>query len=134
MDLRQHKNHKYIFIHRLVAKTFIPNPNNLPIINHKDNNPLNNCIDNLEWCTQSHNVKYAYKYGNAKPTNGCFKKGSIPYNRKKINQYDLNGNFIKTYISLKEAAIANSISRGNICSCLSNTRKTAGGFIWKYVN
>jgi hypothetical protein len=80
VDLKQNQKNKYISIHRLVAETFIPNPNNYPIINHKDNNPQNNCIDNLEWCTQSYNVKYAYKYGNAKPTSGCFKKGHNSHN------------------------------------------------------
>ena len=75
VDLKQNQKDKYMSIHRLVAEAFIPNPNNYPIINHKDNNPQNNCVENLEWCTQSYNVKYAYKYGNAKPTSGCFKKG-----------------------------------------------------------
>lgn len=80
VDLKQNQKDKYMSIHRLVAEAFIPNPNNYPIINHKDNNPQNNCVDNLEWCTQSYNVKYAYKYGNAKPTSGCFKKGHNSHN------------------------------------------------------
>ena len=53
------KNKKYEFVHRIVAKTFIPNPENKPIINHKDGNKLNNNIDNLEWCTQQENVIHA---------------------------------------------------------------------------
>ena len=48
-------------IHRLVASAFIPNPNNLPLINHKDENPRNNCAYNLEWCDNSYNVKYSAK-------------------------------------------------------------------------
>lgn len=80
VDLKQNQKDKYMSIHRLVAEAFIPNPNNYPIINHKDNNTQNNCVDNLEWCTQSYNIKYAYKYGNAKPTSGCFKKGHNSYN------------------------------------------------------
>lgn len=48
-------------IHRLVAKVFIPNPNNYPVINHKDENPLNNDVNNLEWCTQSYNLTYGNK-------------------------------------------------------------------------
>lgn len=49
------KNYK---VHRLVAQAFIPNPDNLPFINHKDENKLNNCVDNLEWCTREYNVNY----------------------------------------------------------------------------
>lgn len=48
-------------VHRLVAQAFIPNPNNLPLINHKDENPLNNRVENLEWCTNAYNVKYSAK-------------------------------------------------------------------------
>ena len=47
-----------LLVHRLVAETFIPNPNNYPIINHKDENPTNNCVDNLEWCTYQYNNTY----------------------------------------------------------------------------
>lgn len=47
-------------VHRLVAETYIPNPDNLPIVNHKDGNPLNNNVDNLEWCSQAYNVIHSY--------------------------------------------------------------------------
>lgn len=50
-------------LHRLIAEYFIPNPNNLPVINHIDNNPSNNSIENLEWCTQSHNIQHCFNQG-----------------------------------------------------------------------
>ena len=50
---------KHYKVHRLVADAFIPNPNNYPQVNHKDENPLNNCVDNLEWCTNQYNTKYS---------------------------------------------------------------------------
>ena len=54
---------KYYYVHRIVAKLFIPNPDNLPYINHKDGNKSNNCVDNLEWCTRSENEKHAWRIG-----------------------------------------------------------------------
>lgn len=56
--LFKNKHTKECFIHKLVAEVFIPNPDNLPQVNHKDENKTNNCVDNLEWCTPSYNVNY----------------------------------------------------------------------------
>ena len=64
------------YVHRLVAKAFIPNPENKPNINHKDCNVKNNCVDNLEWCTQSENVRYAVKCGR--------RVSNLPNARKKV--------------------------------------------------
>lgn len=57
------RKHIYRYVHRLVAETFLPNPDNLPQINHKDNDRANNCVDNLEWCTSEYNIAYREKYG-----------------------------------------------------------------------
>lgn len=61
---------KYVLVHILIANHFIENPNNLPIINHKDGNKKNNTIDNLEWCTWSHNNKHGYDTGLIKSLKG----------------------------------------------------------------
>lgn len=60
-----YKDHKFKLhsIHRLVAKAFIPNPFNLPVVHHLDDNPRNNCVDNLKWCTQKENVHYTIEAG-----------------------------------------------------------------------
>lgn len=134
VDLKRNQKDKYVSVHRLVAEAFLPNPNNLPEVNHKDSNPSNNNVKNLEWCTQSHNIKYAYKYGNAKPTKGCFQKGNIPYNRRKINQYSKNGEYLNTFNSVKEAGLYVNTVPSNINNCLSGNAKTAKGYIWKYAD
>lgn len=108
-------------VHRLVAETFIPNPLNLPCVNHKDENKSNNHVDNLEWCSVGYNNTYGTKIENTK------RKLS-----KTVYQYDLSGNFIKEWIGASYASEALSINKRQICSVCNNKRKTAGGFIWKY--
>lgn len=61
VSLHIEKKIKIVYVHRLVALAFIPNPYNLPQINHKDENPKNNCVDNLEWCDSKYNNNYGTK-------------------------------------------------------------------------
>jgi len=63
VGLSKNGKRKSYLIHRLVAKTYIPNPENKPDINHKDTNPLNNLVSNLEWCTKLENIQHAIKNG-----------------------------------------------------------------------
>ena len=60
----KNENRSQYRVHRIVAEAFIPNPNNLPEVNHKDNDRTNNCVDNLEWCTHEYNIQYSIDSGN----------------------------------------------------------------------
>lgn len=111
--------------HRLVAEAFIPNPNNYPCINHKDENRKNNNVENLEWCTYKYNINY----GNRTKKQI---RSHVPYKSVSVLQYDLNNNFIKEWKSIKEAEHYYNISKNTISQCCQKIQKTAGGFIWKY--
>lgn len=115
-------------VHRLVAINFLPNVYNLPCVNHIDGNKQNNRIDNLEWCTYKQNINHAIK------TNlRSFNMGGNP-NAKKINQYDMQGEFIKQWDCMKEITNKLKISKYKIYNCCIGKSKTANGYIWKYAN
>lgn len=110
--------HKQLLVHRLVAETFLPNPQNLPQINHKDENKKNNCVENLEWCS----AKYNINYGNHNEMVG--KK-----HRKKVYCVELD----RVFESIRLAAKEFNLSDTNISKCCRGKYKTTGGFHWKYV-
>ena len=135
---------KHYSVHRLVAINFIPNPKNLPVVNHKDRNKENNCINNLEWCTQKYNVNYAdahkktveaFKRANA--NRGITRKAQDTKNRLKsgayeraVRQVDIStGEVLNTFRSISEAR---RMTRINHIHCvLSGRRKKAGGYFWE---
>ena len=110
-----------IAVHRLVAQAFIPNPNNYPYINHKDENPQNNNVNNLEWCTP----KYNSNYGNC-PTKIGNKLG------KAIVGISKDKSSIVQFKSISEAGRCLNINFRNISLCLNNKRKFAGNYKWFY--
>ena len=113
---------KYYRLNRLVAQAFIPNPNELPIVNHKDEDKLNNNVNNLEWCTQKYNVNYGDGINKRK------NKMSI-----KIIQYDLEDNYIKTWNSINDA-VRHYNGNTQICQCCKGKRNNANGYKWKYTD
>ncbi len=126
-------------IHRLVAKVFIPNPNNYPVINHKDENPLNNDVNNLEWCTQSYNLTYGNKRTKENITKSLKNSVNAP---KIVQQFSLTGELINEFPSALSAGKFTGIASSHIRDCCNNKTiikekysyhcRTAGGFIWKY--
>lgn len=114
------------YIHRLVAQAFIPNPDNLPEVNHIDGNKLNNAADNLEWCDRAENERHAYK-------SGLKKVGEGNVLSKKIAQYTLDGVLVKTYPNArfvkKELGYEDSVIR----RCARRVIETVYGFKWQYI-
>lgn len=104
-------------VHRLVAEAYIPNPNNLPEVNHKDENKQNPCANNLEWCTRKHNVNY----GNRNHYSKSSKK-------KPCICIELNKTFDSPLTASKEFGITYS----SVAKSCRDAIKTAGGYHWKY--
>ena len=124
--LYQGKGYVYTTVHRLMGVTFLFNPSKLPMINHKDCIRHNNSIDNIEWCT----AKYNSNYGN------CPQKIAASLS-KPVLKFDLEGNFICEYSSIKNAALSIrdysiKTARGTIGECCLNHMKTAYGYVWKF--
>lgn len=106
-------------VHRLVAQAFIPNPNNLPEVNHKDENKLNNHVSNLEWCTTQYNINYGTH--NARMS-------------KSKNKPILCVETGVEYTSILEAEKLTGINKSSLSNCCRGIFKTAGGYHWRYVD
>jgi len=108
-----------IYIHRLVAECFLPNPESLPEINHKDNNPLNNNISNLEWCSRKYNLRYKEKYG-------IPAKESVP--KLPVYAVELKTQKVLWFESQNEAERSLGVAQQSISAVLKGKLKTAGGY------
>lgn len=119
---------KSFAVHRLVAEAFIPNPENKLQVSHLDENPLNNNALNLAWATAKENCNYG------KRNERVFKAGVV--RPSKVSMYSKDGVFIKKFNSLCEAGlyIGKGKNHSAISACARGKRKTAYGFIWKYIN
>ena len=107
---KDRKEKKYM-IHRLVAEAYIPNPNNLPQVDHIDENKTHNYINNLQWITNRDNCRKSHN--------------------KTILQYTIEGEFVRKWSSATDVGRE---AQSNIWYCLNGRTKTAYGYIWKYKN
>lgn len=114
---------KYIRLaHRVVAQAFIPNPNQWPEVNHKDENITNNSVDNLEWCTSKYNANFGHRNEKCYPYKQC----------KRVRQYSLSGEFIKEWGCMGDAGRSTGITATQIARVCKGRQKQSGGYRWEY--
>lgn len=121
VTLTKNKNARNYKVHRLVAQSFIPNPNNLTQINHIDGDKTNNCINNLEWVSCKENIQHAVN-------------NNLINCEKSVEQYNKQGKLLSIWVSIIEAQRQLGIKDSNIAQVCNGKRKSAGGYIWKYYN
>ena len=108
-------------VHRLVSQTFIPNPDNLTEVNHKDEDKENNSVQNLEWCDRKYNINY-----------GTRNQRMAEKKSKPVLQYTKSGEFVKEWKSATDVKRNLNYSHSNISECCNGKHKSAYNFIWKY--
>lgn len=128
IQLWKNANRKKYKIHRLVANTFLPNPNNFPIINHKDKNPSNNSVENLEWCSYQYNVNYSKE----EQLRGMKNSIKNKLKRKKVGQYYYD-QLIKIYESIKSVE-ENGFTPASVSKCCTGKLKSHHGYQWRYID
>ena len=113
---------KFYTVHRLVAQAFLDNPNNLPEVNHIDEDKTNNHVENLEWCDNKYNMNYGT----------CIQRRAEKLS-KPIIQLTLDGKVVQVWSSLSEVQRQLGWQSSHICQCANGKRKSAHGYKWRYV-
>lgn len=129
IHLQGYGKEEWCLIHRLVAKKFIPNPDNLPQINHKNEIKSDNRVENLEWCTASYNTNYGTR--NQRVAKKLMNRKKPYGKREKRNVYCIELN--QTFSSATVAGNELNIVYCNITKCCKGERRTAGGYHWQFV-
>ena len=124
IGLNKNGKYKRYRIHRLVAEAFIPNPNNFLEVNHKDENPDNNTVENLEWCDHSYNINY-----------GTRNKRVGKHFEKNVYQYSIDGELLHVFDSLTDASNFNECSISSISTGCKNVKKgiTRCGYFFSFI-
>ena len=124
---------KFFQVHRIVATSFLNNPNNFTIVNHMDEDKQNNRVDNLEWCTHKYNVQYSVKLNKHRSRNSRKGKFGAYKHDKAVIQKNKHGSIVCTYKNVSSAARENGFNNWSIIQCCKRERKTAYGYRWEFV-
>ncbi len=123
----KNKKQKFYRIHRLVAQAFIPNPLNLPEVNHINEVKSDNRVENLEFCDTKYNTNYGTRTIRIlQHPNTCIKQP------KSVLQFTRQGEFVKEFPSIHEASRQTKINQNNISECCNEKRKSAGNYLWRF--
>lgn len=127
------KGRKTQKVHRLVAKAFIPNPKNLPEVNHIDGDKTNNCVDNLEWTNRKGNMSHAARTGAMDNAVAELQKWNNANWKIPVIATDIASGQEKRFESITEAAKSLGVTVSKISACIKGDRKTTGGYKFRKV-